>query len=267
MVLTRRDFLGRVTIPTVAVLHPPDGGPDDPITLPLLSLNQSASLQGETTNHTGTLDVDNKNSSVNIGGINSSFHGNKSHSAGSTRQSKSHTGLDGPKMGQTTAQQPPQPHHGGAAGRLATRMMTTVQKHVVKSDAITGTLTVSLQIFDDDKEDVMTTALSAETGGGGEARSSGVNKSIFREPPAPRELKGYAAMKFKIAEDAAAAKRRREREGIRVPRMLARVQALHDRLDGNNAKTEYVTTTKPLYIRTMFATYPEMYMEENSYDC
>lgn len=227
----------------MAVLHPPDGGPDEPITLPLLPLNTVASFRGETAGSMGTFEVDNKSSSVNISGINSPLDTKNNHpTVRTTSRTKSQTDLDGSDTRQTSAQQSQQPHHGGAAGRFTSRMMTTVQKGLAKGGAITGTLTVSLQIFDNDEEDFMTNASSGEPGGRrGAASGGGVKNKITREPPAPREPTGYAAIKFKIAEDAAASKRRREREGIKVPRMLARVQALHDRLDGDDAKKTFYT--------------------------
>lgn len=94
-------------------------------------------------------------------------------------------------------------------------MMQNVQKHLHVSDDITGTLTVSLELFEyGDEEQGLT-----------------LGRGV-REPGAPLAPAGYSAAKFKVAEDLAEARRRREREGIRVPRMLSRVRALHDKLQG-----------------------------------
>lgn len=95
--------------------------------------------------------------------------------------------------------------------------MHNVQKHLRMDETITGTLTVSLEMFQyGDEEGVLV------PGGG------------VREPGAPPAPGGYAAAKFKVAEDAAEARRRREREGIELPRMLSRVTELHDKLKGGN---------------------------------
>lgn len=107
---------------------------------------------------------------------------------------------------------PSRNNHGGG---FASRMMQNVQRHLHLDETTTGTLTVSLELFEfGDEEERL-------------AIGAGV-----REPGAPPAPAGYSAAKFKVAEDAAEARRRREREGIRVPGMLSRVQALHDSLKG-----------------------------------
>lgn len=125
---------------------------------------------------------------------------------------------------------------GGAAGRFANRMIGNVQKHLAKSETITGTLTLSLETF---------TASADDGVDDGQDGTHDARKQIAREGLVPgstvlqeeeeeeESQQAYAAAKFKVAEDAGAARMRRLKEGIEVPRMLSRVQALHDRLEGD----------------------------------
>lgn len=99
-------------------------------------------------------------------------------------------------------------------------MIGNVQKHLGKSEVITGTLTLSLEAFEDDEQD--------RTRHPSKRRVGVVSESMVHQ-----ESMAYATAKFKVAEDADAARMRRKKEGIEVPRMLSRVQALHDRLKGD----------------------------------
>lgn len=112
--------------------------------------------------------------------------------------------------------------HGGAAGRFASRMMDNVQRHIAKVDAITitGTLTVSLELLEDD-----------------EGTFEG-NKRRDHKAQTGRGPNGLLETKFLVAEDATAAKRRRDREGIEVPRMLSKVKELHDRIGGDDCASQ-----------------------------
>lgn len=107
--------------------------------------------------------------------------------------------------------------HGGLAGRFASRLIGNVQRHIAKDEAIAGKLTISFEFLDDDA------AVAA-------GRTA--NKRLLQEPRPLREANGYATMKFKVAEDPDAAKRRRDREGIKMSRMLSRVEELQQKLQG-----------------------------------
>lgn len=208
----RSEFLGRANIPAVAVLHPPNGESDGLITLPLLPLDEPGPQEADTAKG------ESKHKESNGDG--------GDRECGKTNENSApKSGL--PNTKEQGARVHQHKHHGGAAGGFASRMIDNVHKHIAKSEAITGTLTVSLELFEDDE--------GKETLAG--ARSS----AGVREPRAPREPAEYAAAKIKVAEDAAAARRRREKEGIEVPRMLSRVQVLHDRLAGDaNIRTSTV---------------------------
>lgn len=105
-------------------------------------------------------------------------------------------------------------HTSGAAGRFASRLMNNVQRHLGKDQIISGTLTLSLELLEDDDQL-------------GKLRH-------LQEPRPPRPPGGYSTVDFKVAEDIAAERRRRENERISVPQMLSRMAALHHRLEGLN---------------------------------
>lgn len=188
----------------MTILHPPKRGPESLITIPLLCLG-------------GTGPHDHDENDEKCGSNDDGIDNPKDGGENGTCQS-----IDGSII---PTEQPPQAqqhnHHGGVAGRFASRLMDNVQKHLSTNESITGTLTMSLECLQGDEEDDILT---------------GEKKVIrLREPAAPRKPKGYAETKFRIAEDAPATRRRREKEGIKVPRMLSKVQALHDGLEGNTA--------------------------------
>ncbi len=185
------DFLGRATIPTVLLLHPPPGGMEAPLTIPLVPLEGPSKA------------YDAKNNMDNKALVNSSDDGGEAEGGDGT-------------LPQLPSAAPRTASRNRPGGDFANRMMQNVQKHLHLDETITGTVTISLELFEfgDDEE-----RLAIGTG--------------VREPGAPPAPAGYAAAKFKVAEDAAEARLRREREGIRVPGMLSRVQALHDRLKGD----------------------------------
>lgn len=201
--MDRSDFLGRVSIPAVHLLHPPAGGSDTPVTLPLLPLEAP---------EPGNTALDAIGESHNITPRNG-IHTAGDHGPSERALPEVNDGSTSPVKHEAHAHD----HHGGVAGRLASRLIGNVQRHIHKDEAITGTLTLSFELLDHD--DAVATARKT-------------NKRFLREPRPPREPKGYGAMKFKVAEDAAAAKRRREREGIQVPRMLSRVEVLQRKLGG-----------------------------------
>lgn len=198
-------------VPTVFVLHPPPGGVDAPITLPVLPVKGAAAQrqvannnEGMNAGSTGAAIVD---SSAAAGGGNTTV--------GATAAAATAVASSGKPTNATPTAATPHHGQGEKAGGFATRLINNVQKHLSIGDAITGTLTVSLELFEYGDEEQ-----GSKLGAG------------LREPGAPRAPAGYSAAKFKVAEDAAEATRRREREGILVPQMLSRVQALHDRLRG-----------------------------------
>ncbi|CAM9640751.1 unnamed protein product, partial [Ectocarpus sp. 12 AP-2014] len=205
----RGDFLGRATIPTVAVLHPPPGGVETPITLPLLPLNGPADAPNA--DRERVMERGGTEAAI----VNPTAAAVDAGPAGLTATSSA--GALGPAAGVPSPRRDTRHGRGaGTAGGFASRMMHSVQKHLQIGDTITGTLTVSLELFQyGDQEERLA------LGGG------------VREPGAPRARAGYAVSKFKVAEDVHEARRRREREGIHVPRMLSRVQALHDKLEGS----------------------------------
>eukprot|EP00752_Nemacystus_decipiens_P007665 g6853.t1 len=188
------DFLGRATVPTVTLLHPPPGGREAPITIPLLPPK-------------GPMESGNVKESNGRGDVTAESDDGVAVSAEATNASSQNPAAlsDNSKHLQ-----------GGSRGteRFAARLMHNVQKHLRMDETITGTLTVSVELFQYDDE-------------------AGALVTGVRETGAPPALGGYATAKFKVAEDAAEAKRRREREGIRVPQMLSRVTELHDRLKGS----------------------------------
>lgn len=198
------DFLGQATLPTVMLLHPPAGGVEAPITIPLLPSK-------------GPAEPHNVYGSSGRGAIAATADVEAAEGDGRAAGSEG-TAIAGPRKPAAVADTG---RHllGGSRGteRFATRLMHNVQKHLRMDDTITGTLTVSLELFQygDDKEG------SASGGGGG-----------VREPGPPPGSAEYAAARFRVAEDATEARRRREREGIQVPRMLSRVKELHDKLKG-----------------------------------
>lgn len=175
------------------LLHPPPGGMEAPIAIPLLP------LEGPSEAYDAKNNIDIKAM------VSSSDDGAK---AG---------GEDGP-LPQRPSPAPTTPSRNRPGGDFATRMMHNVHKHLHLDDTITGTITISLELFEF----------------GDEEERRAISKGV-REPGAPPAPAGYAAAKFKVAEDATEARLRREREGIRVPGMLSRVQALHDRLKGDDA--------------------------------
>lgn len=186
------------------LLHPPPGGVEAPITLPLIPSKGSA----EPRNANG----DNGRVAVPASDdVRATKGDGKAVVSGETINASSQN----PAAVADTRQH----LRGGGRGteRFATRLMHNVQRHLRMDDTITGTLTVSLELFQygDEEEELA-------PGGG------------VREPGAPPAPAGYAAAKFKVAEDAAEARRRREKEGIRVPRMLSRVKELHDKLKGGH---------------------------------
>lgn len=208
---TNSDFLGRATVPPVAVLHPPPRGVESPITLPLLSNNHG-------TNQERAIDADTDAGTVNPP---TAERGSNITTAAVPAVRERNDGNGSPPKPIASGVHGETPPGGGGVGgggtgNFASRMMQNVQRHFEIGDAITGTLTVSLEL------------LEYGDGEGGPARGEGV-----REPGVPPAPAGYAAAKIKVAEDADEARRRREREGIQVPRILSRAQALHDRLGGD----------------------------------
>ncbi|CAM9193761.1 unnamed protein product [Scytosiphon promiscuus] len=194
----RGDFLGRATVPPVTILHPPPGGRESPVTITLLRNSSDTNQEG----------VTNRDANAGSSDPQPAGRGEKKDGDGSTlkitaSREQVESRSDGIAVG------------GGGTGNFASRMMHNVQRHFDIGDAITGTLTVSLELND------------FGDGEQGQVRREGV-----REPGVPPIPAEYTAAKFKVAEDANEARRRREREGIQVPRMLSRVRALHDRLGG-----------------------------------
>lgn len=201
------DFLGRATLPTVTLLHPPSGGVGAPITIPLLPSK-------------GPLEPRNTSDANGGGTIGDIADVEAAGGDGAAAVSGENTNTASPAPAEAPGTLRHLPGAGRGTERFATRMMHNVQKHLRMDDTITGTLTVSLELFQygDEQEEMA-------PGGG------------VREPGAPPAPARYAAAKFKVAEDAAEAKRRRDREGIRVPRMLSRVTELHDKLNGDQCHT------------------------------
>lgn len=198
------DFLGRATVPTVKLLHPPPGGIEARVTIPLLPSKGPPDPQTANDNNgTGTV--------VATAGAEAAEGDGEAAFSGKATNASSQSLAAIPDKRQHL--------HGGVKGteRFATRLMYNVQKHLRMDDTITGTLTVSLELFQyGDEEEGLTSGRGV------------------REPGAPPAPAGYAAAKFKVAEDAAEATRRREKEGIRVPRMLSRVTELNDKLKGGH---------------------------------
>lgn len=199
----------------MAILHPPPGGREKPINLPLLSNGNDPYQETAINGDTDAASVDHQAAervsittpaatASAVAAIQEKTDGGGSALKPPASGVQGETRRDGVRVG------------GGGTGNFATRMMHNVQKHFDIDDTITGTLTVSLELFD------------YGDGEGGLARGEGVREPGIPPPPAQ-----YAAAKFTVAEDANEARRRREREGIHVPRMLSRVQALHDRLGGD----------------------------------
>lgn len=188
------------------LLHPPPGGVEAPITIPLLSSK-------------GPLDARDANESNGRGTV-AAIAGAEAAAEGDGEAAVSGKPTSPTSQNPAVAAKKRQHPHSGGGGteRFATRLMHNVQKRLHIDETITGTLTVSLELFQYGDE------------GGALVPGGGV-----REPPPPQAPEGYATAKFKVAEDAAEAKRRREREGIRVPRMLSRVTELHDKLKGGDA--------------------------------
>lgn len=213
-------FLGRARVPAVEVLHPPRGGADDPITLSLHPQNWQEPR--ETACAVGNNDENNEGGSdngddgvdaleENGGKVVPAAKNNAARAIPDKRAIQAEHHQHGPSRGAAAA----------AAGKtFANKMIGNVQKHLAKSEVITGTLTLSLETFDDDKQEGRRHPRNRRGGGGSE--------SVVHH-----ESMAYATARFKVAEDADTARMRRRKEGIEVPRMLSRVQALHDRLEGD----------------------------------
>lgn len=221
----RRGFLGRASVPSVAVLHPPSAGPDDPITLPLRPLNWQ---EPRDTDSSSTMD-NNDNSRGGDGFAHVGDGDDDDDDDDGAKKDVPAAAANSPTTivpdKRTARADQRDPSGGGrAAGRFANRMIGNVQKHLTKNTTITGTLTLSLETFaDEDDEQEGTRAKKRKVRGLIPEKST-----VLQE-----ESQAYAVAKFKVAEDASAARMRREKEGIEVPRMLSRVQALHDRLEGD----------------------------------
>lgn len=203
-------------VPTATLLHPLSaGGQEALVRLPLNPLN---GLEEErTANDTGAIDGT-EGAGGNVVGLLMIDKTDKNPAPEDTNA------VDIPATPLATQTSG---HEVGAAGRFASRIMGNVQRHLAKNEMISGTLMVSLELVDDHNEvgDGVVTPGGRHSGGG--------RGGALHEPLPTREPEGYVTMKFKVAEDAATEKRRRAKEGISVPRMLSRVAALHQKLEGD----------------------------------
>lgn len=222
-----RTFLGRATVPTVSVLHPPvrQASSEGSITIPLLPEYASPSVRATHTSKRDDTDEKGRESVVDTSNTITRSAATEipplraRHDLSLPRDEEAHErGFRDAEGGSD--------HHGATgAGKFASRLFENVQKQFGKGDAVTGSLIVSLEVVENDHEERL-----ASITGKADDHTGGV-----REPTPPVESPVYAAARFKVATDAAAEKRRRDKEGIMVPRMLSRVRALHDELGGEHA--------------------------------
>ncbi|CAM9268105.1 unnamed protein product, partial [Discosporangium mesarthrocarpum] len=216
----RGDFLGRVHIPTAQVLHPPAGGRETTITLPLHPL--------EGVNPAGN------NVQGGRGEVRAVEHGEEAPSlvenslSGPSAATLSLSAGNGSNahpetLGVLQAVKTLGGDVSGAAGKLAGRMLGNIMHGVWTEETagVTGTLTLSLEL---------------DAGWQQEEQEDDVGVGEDKKPPHKAEKRlEYTKHRFKVAEDIGEETRRREKEGILVPGLLSRVQALHDKLRGDIA--------------------------------
>lgn len=196
------------------LLHPPPaGGLQGQISLPLVPMD------GPEAGETATGAIDDDREAGGEAGDNSDDV-LKIDEAGKISAPSTTNATDSPSSAKLLAG-----HASGAAGRFASRLMDNVQRHLAKNGTISGTLTLSLELIEDDGELGEAPRSVGKLGG----------PHGLQEPRPPRPPGGYSTVKFHVAQDIAAERKRRQKEGINVPQMLSRVEALHHELEGLNA--------------------------------
>lgn len=220
------DFLGRVNVPAAVLLHSPSTGESKAakISIPLVPLSGPEAGEGDTTaSGTHGDDDDHEDGGIVVGTINQRVN------AGEQTPNPNEKDIAETSTPSSVSPAAPQAARdgAGAAGRFARNLVKNIQHNLATSETISGTLTLSLELVDDSDGELDNLSKTPGERGG---RHTG----RLREPPPPKPPVTYGRVSFKIAEDIAAERRRREKEGIDVPRMLSRVEALQRKLGGLN---------------------------------
>ena len=194
---TRRDFLGRATVPTALLLHPPQGRAH--ITLQLLPLDRSTYREREDVRS----DVEHEYSCNDGCSKDSNYPGANIPSSSLPRCG---LGTNVSVLGEHT-KSPPAGEETQVGYQYQGGVKEKVCRNIAKSVAVTGTLTVSLELCEDWDANG---DLPCTTSLGGMRR--------------PRSESSCGEMEFKVAEDVVPGRMRGDTDGRHEPEMRSGVK-------------------------------------------